>query len=370
MALSMRLVSPTLWSALAIIPVIVALKLLVHKARRKQIFLVGCGNVGAGIGVAFARAGWRVIAVDPSPILVPKVLRTSPHEYHQKTVEDIEDEALDHMLSSVEIVYCAECGNRDAYSDPDLGKANATRFEAFARRLPSGAKLRYVCGSWTRREMRTIDEAAPPVVDDTSAAKADAACNPYERAKNEACEQARTLGAELGLHITFCDWSSVVPNLAPNFTVSKMVDEAMSDGTISYSDGDVGRPLCHSADAGRALVQLVESQRDEPAPSHRVAPPPFEVVLVPGAFTPFAAFASAVQTELASLEEGSRVHATLTPKADHAPTFLRTRCTSARLAGLGFMPDEEAVQRGLRDTARARWESARARSRGSGAARS
>lgn len=343
--------------AQAVSILLLAIVLLRRRRQPKVLLLVGCGNVGAGIGTAFAMGEWRVITVDPSPSLVPLILRAAPHEFHAKAIEEIDDAALAQMVkaSGGEIVYAAECGNRDEYKDDGkLGEANARRFEAFVRRLPANElRLRYVGGSWTRRHMTESASGDAPVVEDTSPPKADDGCNPYERAKNRACQLAKKLARERGVHITFCDWASVVPNMAPNFSVAKMVDEAISKGTISYSKGDIGRPLCHSVDAGRALLRLCESDRKAGA-TMKI----FDVLLVPGTFTSFENFATAVHAEMGEQMEGGTACA-IVAKDDNAKrnTLLQARCVSARLSALGFTPDEAAVERGLRQTAKARWAS-------------
>ena len=322
-----------------------------------SLLLVGCGNVGAGIGRAFARAGWRVVVVDPSASLVPSELRAPPHAYLQMCIEEVPDDTWAWAAACEEIVYAADCGNRDEYAaDTTLGETQSRRFTAFAHRLANtnnrSFRLRSVGGSWTRLEATAT---APPLVDDLCMAKAAASSNPYERSKTEACERARALASSLSLRITHCDWASVVPNMAPNFSIAKMSEEALTHGRISYSGGDFGRPLCHADDAGRALLLLCQHQRlHDQQEGHEPSASSFEVLLVPGVFTPFARFAEAVADEVASRPGYERP--TLVDKADVPPEALRARCKSQRLEALGFWPDAAMVEQGLRDACAARMD--------------
>ena len=221
----------------------------------RRMLLVGCGNVGQGVALAFARAGWHVVTVDPSAALVPEELRSAPHVSHKMCVEDVPAASFLHMVGACrEIIYAADCGNRDTYaSDPKLADDNVLRFEAFARRVDAarrdysargadagpdnlGVRVRYIGGSWTRRAPAPSSD--PPIVGDASEPKDASACNPYEHAKNVACARARALAAELWLPITFCDWASIVPNLAPNFSIANMADEALDANQIGYTPGD------------------------------------------------------------------------------------------------------------------------------------
>lgn len=319
----------------------------------RSLLLIGCGNVGAGIGLAFAENGWQVITIDPCEALVPPELRTAPHAYDKVRIEDVDDDSLALWVATCrEVVFAADSGNRDTYAaDPALGPRQIKQFETFCRRLSaargtSGCRLRYIGGSWTRREP---DDAL--LVVDNSPAKPEAACNPYERSKTQACEAARELSAELGLPITFCDWASVVPNYAPNFSVAKMAEEALRVGTIGYSAGDFGRPVCHTSDAGAALLALCEDERRhyeaqlEGRPA--VATPLFSVVLVPGAFTSFERFAEAARDEVE--QQTGRRPALVAREGDAPPLALRSRCESERLAALGWRPDASKVEQGLRD---------------------
>ncbi len=317
----------------------------------KRVILVGCGNVGAGVGLAFARAGYLVTTVDPSNTLVPAELRKAPHTYHKLRVEDVPESMLAEAPAAW-VVYAADCGNRDSYAeDSTLGARQLAVFDSFARRLARMSeaaaacrRLVYIGGSWTR--LAADDRLVPPLVHDASPSKPMAEMSPYEAAKNAACDAARALSTELSLPITFADWASVVPNYAPNFSIAKMTDEALAKGSISYSAGDVGRPLCQAEDAGRALVALCE----------REANTLFDTVLIPGEFTPFERFARVVLDTVRD-ETGSRPE--LVAHDDAPPAALRSRCESVRLAAIGWEPDAGAVEKGLRDTCKARLRAAR-----------
>lgn len=321
------------------------------------VLVVGVGNVGAGIAMAFVQAGWVVFSVDPSASCVPSALTISPHRFHLSAVEDLPDvEFASAACAAHEVVYAAECGDRDEYArDSSLFTANVARFEAFARRLrrlcPMTSHLAYAGGSWTRRLAETPgDDAEAPRVQDDSPPKPASEANPYELAKSAACEAAGQLSVELQLPITFYDWASIVPNLRPNFTVGAMTAAALASGSITYSAGAFGRPLLHAEDAGRVLLLCTQQrlkQRTGAAATSSGAC--FDVVLLPGFFTPFEQFAQVVKSEV---DRSGHVAAevALLEQAGCTPAFLRSRCISARLAACGFEPDAAAVERGLRDT--------------------
>ena len=81
--------------------------------------------------------------------------------------------------------------------------------------------------------------------------------------------------------------------MAPNFTIAKMVDEAIESGRVGFSAGEYGRPLLHSEDAGRALLLLCEHEAAG-APFTGRTVSLFDVLLLPGSFTPFSRFAEVV----------------------------------------------------------------------------
>ena len=238
----------------------------------RTLLLVGVGNVGAGIAEAFVRRGWQVRGVDPNPALAPTEVRDSVIPC---AIDDLPDAELAELLAaSDEIVYAAECGNRDEYAvRPDLGQQNNMRFERFACRVvrcsPAGAHIAYVGGSWTRR---ALSKGGSAVVTDASPAKAAAEANPYEAAKTAAAAAAAALAAQLpGLRLTFYDWASVVPNLAPNFSIAKMAAAALAGEPVRYSAGDFGRPLLGAADAGCALLLATEARLEVAAGASAVA---------------------------------------------------------------------------------------------------
>ena len=74
-----------------------------------------------------------------------------------------------------------------------------------------------------------------------------------------------------GLRLTFYDWASVVPNLAPNFSIAKMAAAALAGEPVRYSAGDFGRPLLGAADAGRALLLATEARLEVAAGASAVA---------------------------------------------------------------------------------------------------
>lgn len=209
-----------------------------------------------------------------------------------------------------------------------------------------GAHVAYIGGSWTRRAPAASPcDATVPLVTDLSPPKDDVDSNAYEKAKTRAHDVARQLSNELKIHVTFYDWASIVPNLAPNFTIAKMTAAALHDGKISYSEGDYGRPLLHAVDAGWALVKLTESRlRSQPSDKEY-----FDTIVMPGTFLCFQRFASIV----AAVVEASGKRTTVElQRQDGAPSFLRTRCTSTRLAELEFAPSHERSEDGLRETCR------------------
>ena len=270
--------------------------LLQQTAQRWALVVGSAGAVGAGVDAAFAAApGWGAVSVDPA--------RQDGCRW-----QDVPEATFAGWVAkSSEIVYCAECGNRDA-----IARDNRVNFAAFVARClaaPAAAPrlhISYVGGSWTRRQPRDggADGEEGPVVVDGSACKPADSSNPYTLAKTAAAEAARQLVARHWprLRVSFWDWISVVPNHAPNFSVSRMVASALAEGAITYSPGDYGRPLLDAVQAGEALLLLAEdrlrgdaSDRSDAAAGDggrgAGSQSGFEVLLMPGSFTRFESFA-------------------------------------------------------------------------------
>jgi len=305
---------------------------------------VGYGAVGSGIAAAFAAASWSVTSIDPYNSMADI----------QRPIEDLSQEELLKLLTPVsEIVYAAECANRDEYSEPGstLSEDNKRQFAQFIARIVGSwshtsyyPHVAYAGGSWTR--LQPLNN----IVGQDSPAKSSCDSNPYEVAKHEAASAASLL-TQQGCSITFFDWISIVPNLAPNFTIAKMVASALETGTVEYSDGDFGRPLLHAQDAGRAVVMLAEERLR--ALTHQITSKvAFDTVVLPGVFTPFKTFAQIVSQEAYSPAASIALVTQKTP----TPTFLSTRCEGSadRLSRAGFVPDEAMVERGLRETAKSK----------------
>jgi len=342
------------------------------------LLLVGVGNVGTGIARAFRRAGWRVTAIDPRPVARPWDGPESTGDgfaLRQSTIDELADADFAELLAAAdEVVYAAECGNRDEYSAPQLARENAARFRRFAERVARLAgndawapHVAFVGGSWTRRAATAPPSSGLLVVNDDSPAKPAEEANAYEMAKGRAQRDAAALAASLRLRITFYDWASVVPNLAPNFSIAQMTRAALADGAVEYSDGDFGRPLLGAEDAGAALVMLtVDRLASERCRTDRGVPSlaPFTgptadvsaggctTVLLPGLFTTFERFATLVKEEV-ELAAGPSHGVVLRPQAGGTPAILGARCESALLQRLRFAPRVVAVEEGLREACRA-----------------
>eukprot|EP00928_Gymnodinium_smaydae_P054332 TRINITY_DN38121_c0_g1_i1.p1 TRINITY_DN38121_c0_g1~~TRINITY_DN38121_c0_g1_i1.p1 ORF type:complete len:346 (-),score=34.35 TRINITY_DN38121_c0_g1_i1:156-1193(-) len=324
-------------------------------AKPSTVLVIGLGNVGRGIADAFAKTkAWHVVAVDPVSDLGS--LEGGSHRLLTCTVDDLPDSVLSDCH---EIVYAAECGNRDEYAVcPELSAANVARFTRFAERCARCANgprhIAYVGGSWTRRDV-VVQADGTPLVCDENPEKDASTCNPYEKAKTTAHAHARDLSRKLAISITFYDWCSVVPNYAPNFSVNKMIAQALECGQIRYSAGDFGRPLMSSSDAGRALVTLTMARltsrlKSSSNTDSMLEQPTFETILLPGVFVHFQRFAEIVSEEVESKCKCSRPE--LIAEDGSPPETLRARCNSTRLEAMGFIPDNCAVEEGLRATCR------------------
>jgi nucleoside-diphosphate-sugar epimerase len=336
----------------------------------RNVVVVGSsGQVGSGVYKAFAAKKWNVIAVDPKE--EEEVTKktsdgtSSKQEFdnvqfvRKKSEEVSDDEWNSWFLSCCEVCYAAEEGNRDIYvANPHLERDNSARFTKFVEGLGKIWSLRdenitrtcklhisYCGGSWTRREMDAQDFS----VNDNSPVKTHGGSNMYERAKTAAYENAKDLARRNKdwCQITFVDYISVVPNFAPNFTIGKMVHSAMESGEIVYSEGDYGRPLLHSQQAGDILVTLAERWSSLKGCGQK----PFDIILIPGYFTPFATFASIARDVV--VKNGGKIQEEIKLTCQsHTPEFLRSRCSSDRLArDIQFVPHRGYVEEGLRNAA-------------------
>jgi nucleoside-diphosphate-sugar epimerase len=289
----------------------------------RTVVIGGNGNVGRGVVDAFRHQGWEVEVVDPQL---------------NDTFEKLSMNEISQLLENVShIVYSAECGNRDEYErNPILGEDNDLRFESFCERIyrvNSELTIWYIGGSWTKRK-----PDAAWLVDDESVDKEDSECNPYELAKKKAEQNARRISDKLGIKIRFLDWASVVPNMAGNFSIPKMVWEAVETGQITYSDGDYGRPLLEAEQAGKILLLFIQND----------AKISFQKLLVPGVFIPFLDYAQAVS---AVLEEETGKSVKLV-KQRVTPDYLRTKTDSKYLKSLNIKIDDKPIKEALTKNAR------------------
>jgi nucleoside-diphosphate-sugar epimerase len=276
----------------------------------------GAGNVGRGVVEAFKNENWAVEVVDPQI---------------NRKFEDLTDTELGELFRGVEhVIYTAESGNREDYAkDPNLSSKNNKRFSGFCEKIIGvnpEVIIWYIGGSWTKRKPDRFW-----IVYDDSPNKPTNECNEYEKAKISAEENARRLSESI--RIRFLDWASIVPNLADNFSIPRMVVQAVEEGRARYSPGDYGRPLLEVTQAGEALVLLVENDKDLR----------FQKILIPGVFMSFLKFAKAVR-EIIREESGKEIKLT---KIDKTPGYLRTKTYSEKLNSLGFWPNVERVQKAL-----------------------
>ncbi len=277
--------------------------------KEKLVPVIGAaGNVGRGITEAFRNEGWEVSPIDPEI---------------NNTLEELTNEQFERLFSPVPfIVYVADCGNREEYvNNPNLGKENNERFTTFCRRVSRNNPdliIWYVGGSWTKRK-----PDANWIVNNNSPNKNPKDCNSYERAKISAEENARKMSEMI--KIRFLDWPSIVPNLAPNFSITRMIVQALEGGKISYSPGQFGRPLVEAVQAGEALIVLIKNDDNQK----------FARYLIPGFFIPFSVFAQAVK-KIVEQEMGKEV---VLEKVKGTPDFLKSQCRSDYLKKLGFNVD-------------------------------
>lgn len=290
--------------------------------KEKLVPVIGAaGNVGRGITKAFENEGWEVSPIDPQV---------------NNTLEELTNKEFERLSSSASlVVYVADCGNREEYvKNPKLGKENNERFTAFCQRISranSDLIIWYVGGSWTKRK-----PDANWIVNDNSPNKGLKDCNLYERAKIGAEENAKKMSKRI--KIRFLDWPSIVPNLAPNFSITRMIVQALEEGKISYSPGQFGRPLIETVQAGEALIVLIKNDDGSQK---------FVRYLIPTFFIPFSAFAQAAE-EIVEQETGKDV---ILEKMENTPDFLKSQCQSGHLEKLGFSVDGKRTHAALKTNA-------------------
>ncbi|OGM27701.1 hypothetical protein A3D00_00395 [Candidatus Woesebacteria bacterium RIFCSPHIGHO2_02_FULL_38_9] len=287
---------------------------------KKVVVIGGAGNVGQGITKAFKKHNWIVKVIDPQ-------INT--------TFEELDDLELKKFFSIKHIIYVAEIGNRDLYADhPNLAKQNNIRFKNFCKKISQinpKAIIWYIGGSWTKRKSNKNW-----LITDKSPNKDLKDCNPYEKAKISAENNAKRLSKFV--KIRFLDWASIVPNFSENFTIPKMVKQALSQGKIIYSPGPYGRPLLETTQAGEALILLIE---------HDSYKKQFNKFLLPGLFVSFTEFAQSVKNVI---EEKTNKIIRL-EKQSVTPNFLKSKTSSSHLEKLGFKPSKKTVLNALEKNA-------------------
>lgn len=281
--------------------------------KEKIVVVGGAGNVGQGIIKAFLKHGWDYKIIDPKK---------------NKTFEKLTASEVKKTLSSVNhVVYAAEIGNRDLYErSPKLEKENNLRFNNFCKKVSQinpQITIWYVGGSWTKRKPNN-----KWLVTDNSPNKNLAECNPYEKAKISAEKNAKSLSKII--KIRFLDWASIVPNLSDNFSIPKMVKQALNEEKITYSPGPYGRPLLESTQAGQALILLIKNNREIEA---------FERFLIPGVFITFEKFAYSVKRVVVK-ETGKKIKL---EKQASTPDFLKIKTQSTHHEKIGFNPNKKII---------------------------
>lgn len=297
---------------------------------KKVVPVIGAaGNVGRGIVEAFKNKGWEVLPIDPQI---------------NKRFQDLTDQEFRELLTPASfVVYAADCGNRDEYARrPELELENNKRFADFCQRVLEVNRnliIWYVGGSWTKRK-----PDSSWIVNDESPNKDLKDCNPYEKAKISAQKNAEKLSRKI--KIRFLDWASIVPNLAPNFSINRMVAQALEQGKISYSPGPYGRPLIEATQAGEALILLIENDDSKKR---------FAWYLIPGVFISFADFAR-IAKEVVEQNTGKKI---VLEEIKETPDFLKSQSHSEWLNNLGFRPDKKRTLAALRANAMTYFKSLR-----------
>ncbi len=291
-------------------------------SNKRSLLIIGsAGNVGSGIVKACNKTSTKFVGIDP---------QTNRH------IEDITNEELRQLLDNTKaVVYTADNGNRETYAHfPNIGAENSKRFEGFVKHLASinpEIPVWYIGGSWTKR-MPDKDW----LVHDDSPNKPYNKAIPYEQAKIEAEENAKQLSSVVP--IRFVDYASIVPNLAPNFSIVKMVKDALEKKLIKYSPGDFGRPLLNSTEAGIALLRFIENDDLNLR---------FKKVLFPGAFIRFSEFAQTVK-EVVAAKTGYSI---TFEQYKNTPEHLKTRVESNEFNAIAESPDAESVRKALIENA-------------------
>mmetsp|Transcript_13004 Transcript_13004/g.19711 ORF Transcript_13004/g.19711 Transcript_13004/m.19711 type:complete len:282 (+) Transcript_13004:425-1270(+) len=200
--------------------------------------------------------------------------------------------------------------------------------------------------------------ALPLEVNDESVVKQGGGSNPYEIAKSNAQKNAHHLSKKHNISITFYDYISVVPNFAPNFSVNRMTKSGLDTGIIKFSDGDYGRPLLHTIEAGEFVVRVIEDQISRGSNIMKKSQEfdtdaGSDTVLVPGHFVTFKTFAETVTEAIETTYKDKRISF---ETYETTPDELRTRCVSSRWKSTGVdgvTPDGDStlVIDGLKETA-------------------
>jgi len=159
--------------------------------------------------------------------------------------------------------------------------------------------------------------------------------NSYENAKISAEKNAEKMSKLL--KIRFIDYISIVPNMADNFSIPKMVREALMSNNITYSEGHYGRPLLDSTQAGKVLLTFIEHDNKDR----------FTKLLIPGIFVEFKTFAETVK-RVVKVKTGKKVSLV---KQKSTPEFLKTKIQSTYFEKIGFKLNKKEVLQALEQNA-------------------
>ena len=154
--------------------------------------------------------------------------------------------------------------------------------------------------------------------------------NHYEQAKMDMFHHIQKIKNHT---ILYFDWISTTPNMAPNFSLNKMIHEGAQHGTISYSPGPFGRPLLDGSSAGEYLFLAHDNALHEKQ----------DRILVPGIFITFEEFALSAQKALAQLG----ISATLQEYTNTPPDWLKSRIISDTANSIGYDIDKGTVLQAL-----------------------
>lgn len=319
--------------------------MIAHTTKSLIVVIGAAGNVGRGIleSCCLRFPLWNIIAIDP--------MLTSGKEKIlniKSKLEDVDDSEFLSWFSKnshVEFIYSSEDGNRENYKlDRNLGNKNDVAFRCFMERIASlgnesktSVSVSYIGGSWTRMKPNSQN-----IVDESCQVKDRGGSNEYEKAKSSAEKNAKLLSEQYpNIPITFYDYISVVPNLAPNFSINQMTKSAYENGVIKFSSGDYGRPLLHSTQAGDFVASIIEKQITGDKSRK------YEVVLVPGSFVQFFVFSKIAKNVVEEKKQGTQ-EITLV-EYEKTPDELRVRCVSEETKSW-FQCDESLIVKGLRES--------------------